>query len=144
MQHERAPLKTPASRRGFTLAEMMVVIVIIGLLATLVVPNVIAKYQTAAREKARSDVVQITNALNECAIRNSGRYPDSLDVLVTPDEHGYTYLSSRALPRDPWKHEYVYEPPSSSSGTPLPRVVCCGPDGQPGGGDDIDNLDAGR
>jgi len=127
------------ARRGFTLAEMMVVIVIIGLLATLVVPNVMEKFFTATHEKAKADITQIVSALNEFAIRNNGKYPDSLEALVTPDEHGHKYLQSSKVPKDPWKNEYMYEAPVPGSGTPEPRVFTYGPDGQAGGSDDIDS-----
>jgi general secretion pathway protein G len=127
------------ARRGFTLAEMMVVIVIIGLLATLVVPNVLQKFFTAAQEKAKADITAIVSALNEYAIRNNGKYPESLEALVTPDPNGYRYLQAQKVPKDPWKQEYLYEPPTPGSGQPDPRVYSYGKDGQPGGDDDIDS-----
>jgi general secretion pathway protein G len=116
---------------------MMVVIVIIGLLATLVVPNVIQKIAVAFGGKAKSDIVAIESALKEYAITNGGKYPDSLEVLVTPDANGHTYLEGKRIPKDPWKNEYQYDPPSP--GHPEPRVYSFGKDGQPGGeGDDAD------
>jgi general secretion pathway protein G len=126
-------------RRGFSLAEMMVVIVIIGLLATLVIPNVMEKFRTAGVEKAKTDIASLVNALNEYAIRNAGKYPESLEALVTPDQSGYRYLQATRVPRDPWKQEYLYEPPQPGSGMPDPRVWSNGKDGQPGGDDDIDS-----
>jgi general secretion pathway protein G len=127
------------NRRGFTLAEMMVVIVIIGLLGTLVVPNVLKRFSQASRTTAKADITAMMNALDEFAMNNAGKYPDSLEVLVTPDENGHTYLKRPAgkLPKDPWKNEYVYEAPQS--GQPTPRILSYGKDGQPGGeGDDRD------
>jgi general secretion pathway protein G len=130
-------LRTAAHRRGFTLAEMMVVIVIIGLLATLVVPNVLSKFAFASRKKAEVDITQIVSALNEYSIRNGGKFPDSLEVLVTPDVNGQSYLEQAHVPKDPWGHEYLYEPPGP--GQPQPIVRSYGKDGQPGGeGDDAD------
>lgn len=126
-------------RSGFSLAEMMVVIVIIGLLATLVVPNVMEKFRTAGVEKAKTDITALVNALNEYAIRNAGKYPDSLEALVTPDQGGYRYLQAQKVPKDPWKQEYQYEPPQPGSGNPDPRVWSNGKDGAPGGEDDIDS-----
>jgi general secretion pathway protein G len=128
-------------RRGFTLAEMMVVVVIIGLLSTLVVPNVLARFARAARTKAKADIAHIVTTLKEYAINNGGRYPDSLEPLVTPDANGNTYLEGTKLPRDPWGHEYMYDPPSP--GQPLPRVYSYARDGEPGGEGwdaDIDSL----
>jgi general secretion pathway protein G len=125
------------SHRGFTLAEMMAVIVIIGLLATLVVPNVLGKWDEAARTKARTDITSLVNAATEYAVRNGGRYPDTLDALVAPDESGHAYLQSRTLPLDPWKHEYVYEAPVPGAGDPRPRIASMGKDGQADTADDI-------
>jgi general secretion pathway protein G len=122
---------------GFTLAEMMVVIVIIGLLATLVVPSVISKIATAFKGKAKADIMQIESALKDYAIQNGGKFPDSLEALVTPDANGHTFIEGKRLPKDPWKNEYQYDPPSP--GHPEPRVYSFGKDGQPGGeGDDAD------
>ncbi len=130
-----------AARAGFTLAEMMVVIVILGLLATLVVPNVLQRLATAFTGKVKADIVAIESALEEYAINNSGRYPESLEALVTPDVNGHTYLKQTSLPKDPWKNEYVYERPGP--GQPYARIATLGKDMQPGGeGEDrdIDNL----
>ncbi len=118
---------------------MMVVIVIIGLLATLVVPNVLEKFNTASNKKAEVDVTAIVNALNEYAIRNNGKYPDSLEALVTPDQQGYRFLQQQKVPKDPWKQDYQYEAPTPGSGFPDPHVFSYGKDGQPGGDDDIDS-----
>jgi len=130
----------PAANRphgGFSLAEMMVVIVILGLLATLVVPNVIQRLGKAFGGKAKADIMAIDSALKEYYIQNGGRWPESIEALVTPDENGYTFLDRRSVPLDPWKNEYMYEPPTS--GEPRARVYSYGKDGQPGGdGDDFD------
>ena len=139
MNTESAPHRR--RRKGFTLAEMMVVIVILGLLATLVVPNVLQKLAIAFGGKVKADIVQIDSALKEYAINNNGTFPDSLEMLVTPDANGNTYIEGKKVPRDPWKNEYQYEVPSP--GQPLPRVFTLGKDGQPGGeGDnaDVDNF----
>jgi general secretion pathway protein G len=135
------PHSNARRRAGFTLAEMMVVIVILGLLATLVVRNVMKNLSSAMGGKAQSDIVAIESALEEYAINNSGRYPDSLEPLVTPDVNGHTYLKGTSLPKDPWRNEYQYEPPGP--GQPLPRIYTLGKDMQPGGeGDDrdVDNI----
>ena len=127
---------------GFSLAELMVVIVIIGLLVTLVLPNVIQKLATAQSTVARADISALDQALTEFAINNGNRFPESLEVLVMPDENGHTYLKQKKLPLDPWKNEYAYEPPGP--GEPRPRIISYGKDGVPGGDGedrDIDNWD---
>ncbi|MBK7875098.1 MAG: type II secretion system protein GspG [Planctomycetes bacterium] len=89
--------------------------------------------------KARADIASIVCALNEFAIDHDGRYPDSLVLLVTPDADGKRYLTCKAVPRDPWKNEYHYEPPSAGSSELLPHVWSYGKDGGPDGDDDIDS-----
>lgn len=124
------------TRAGFTLAELMVVIVIIGLLATLVVPNVVRRLFAATRAKAEADIVTIAQSLDSYAVENMGRYPDTLEALVTPDENGHTFLNRETVPTDPWGQPYIYEPPS---GGRKPNVISYGKDTAPGGeGDDAD------
>lgn len=126
-----------ARRGGFSLAELMVVIVIIGLLATVVVPNVLGRLRTGQLGKAKADIVAIESSLNQFAIENNGRFPDSLEALITPDPNGNTYLDRESVPKDPWGNEYVYEPPGP--GQPKPVIKSYGADGVPGGeGKDLD------
>jgi len=120
-----------AQKAGFSLAELMVVIVIIGLLATLVVPNVIKKLGEAFGGKAKADLMALDNALSSYAINNGQRYPESLEELVIPDENGHAYLTAKKVPLDPWGQEYQYEPPYP--GHPQPRVFTLGKDGAIGG-----------
>ncbi len=87
--------------------------------------------------RARVDIIRIDSALAEYAINNSGRYPDSLEPLVTADVNGATYLRTTEMPRDPWGRVYLYEPPVP--GTPTPRVYTLGSDNRAGGkGEDAD------
>jgi general secretion pathway protein G len=123
-------------RGGFTLAELMVVIVIIGLLATMVVPNVVKKLFAATRATAVADISTLASSLEDYAVENMGRYPDSLEALVTPDANGHTFLQRETVPKDPWGIEYIYEPPGNGRKA---NVISYGKDSQPGGeGDDAD------
>jgi general secretion pathway protein G len=74
----------------------------------------------------------IQAALEMYALNNNGKYPDTLETLVTPDVNGATYLHATTLPLDPWKRPYVYEPPSPPN-HPNPRIYSLGADGKPGG-----------
>ena len=130
-----------APSAGFTLAEIMVVIVLIGLLATVVVPNVLQRLRTGQVGKAKADIVAIESALNDYAIQNNGRYPDSLEPLITPDANGLTFLDRETLPKDPWDKEYVYEPPGPGQSKVIVKTL--GADGVPGGDGqdaDFDNI----
>lgn len=132
----------PARRAGFTLAEMMVVIVIIGLLATLVVPNVVGFLSRALGGKVKSDINQICNAIDNYAVQNAAQYPESLEDLINPPEGQPAYLKAKSIPKDPWKREYRYDPPSVT-GTGQYRVYTLGKDDSEGGeGEDadIDNI----
>jgi general secretion pathway protein G len=132
--------KNHRARAGFTLAELMVVIVIIGLLATLVVPNVVRKLFVANVVKAKADIVSIAGALDQYAIENGGRYPDSLEALVTPDANGHAFLDTEVVPKDPWGNQYVYEPGASGQSHKY-RVLSYGKDGVAGGDGDDRDLD---
>ncbi len=123
------------ARAGFSLAELMVVIVIIGLLATAVVPKLMDRLGEANWGKAKSDISGINQALTQYAVNNGG-YPDSLEALITPDSNNKRYLDLKAVPKDPWGNEYMYEPPMGGED---PRIICLGADGAPGGeGDNAD------
>ena len=72
-----------SAKAAFTLAELMVVIVIIGLLATLVVPNVFKKLFQANLSIAKSDIVTLEQAVTSYMMDHNGASPDSLEELIT-------------------------------------------------------------
>ena len=89
--------------------------------------------------KAKTDITAIVQSLVEYSINNNRTYPTSLVPLVTPDTNGHCYLEgyNGKVPKDPWKHDYQYAPPTPDH--PRPRVISLGADGKPGGsGDDAD------
>ncbi|HZN39939.1 MAG TPA: type II secretion system major pseudopilin GspG [Planctomycetota bacterium] len=116
---------------GFTLVEIMVVVVILGLLATLVVQNVIGAGDTARETKAKADVRTIADAIRSYRTKN-GKFPESLDVLATKDERGRSELEE--LPKDPWDHEYILR--EGDRPTEF-EVISMGPDGSENTEDDI-------
>jgi len=91
-------------------------------------------------DKPRADINAIVNCLADYAIRNNGHYPSSLVPLVTPDANGQCYLNGYdgKVPKDPWKHEYQYEPPTPEH--PKPHVWSWGADGKPGGTGDAADI----
>lgn len=133
-------LRKNVRRAGFSLAELMVVIVILGLLATLVLPNLISKLFVAQSGVAMTNITTIYSALEEYAILNGGKWPETMDVLIEKDSTGNSILKQDSIPKDPWGNEFMYEPPS---GGVEARVFTYGADGEPGGegeNADIDNI----
>jgi general secretion pathway protein G len=116
---------------GFTLVEIMVVVVILGLLATLVVQNVMGASDTAREKKALSDVRTIADAVRMYRV-NNGKLPDSLDVLATKDEKGRSEIEE--LPKDPWDHDYILRQGDRPNEF---EVISIGPDGSENTEDDI-------
>jgi len=95
---------------GFTLVEIMVVVVIIGLLAGLVGPKLFKNLEKANRETARTQMSNLKTSLATYRL-DMGRYPERLDCLVSPCGDGWNgpYLDGEEIPLDPWKNEYGYE-----------------------------------
>lgn len=135
------------SEDGFTLIELMVVIVIIGLLTTIVALNVLPSQDRAMTEKARADVALIEQALEMYRLDNL-TYPSTeqgLAALKTPPaglarperyrRDGYI----KRLPEDPWGRPYLYAYPGKHGAV---DIYSLGADGQEGG--ENDNADIGN
>jgi len=136
-----ARARNPARQRGFSLIEIMVVVVIMGILAGLVVPNLLERPDQARAVAARQDISSIYQALKLYRLDN-GRYPTAeqgLRALVErpanaqlPGWHSYL----ERLPNDPWGHPYQYLNPGVQGEI---DVFSLGADNQPGGeGSDAD------
>ena len=117
--------------RGFTLLELMIVIVIIGLMAGVVTINVRGYLDRAKENTARQEIATICHAL-ETFYATYGRYPtneEGIEVLCKPTEKLHESLLS-GKPVDPWGHAYQYNSPGSSG--PY-EVICYGSDNREGG-----------
>lgn len=121
---------------GFTLIEIMVVVVILGILAAIVAPNVISRIDDASINRAKQDIRGIESALKLYYMDNS-RYPTTdqgLEALVTrpndPSLRNWRGPYLDKLPRDPWNNTYRYLYPGRNSEF---DVFTYGADGQEGG-----------
>ncbi|MEG0184886.1 MAG: type II secretion system major pseudopilin GspG, partial [Stenotrophomonas sp.] len=132
-----------ARQQGFSLIEIMVVVVIIGILAALIVPRLMDRPDQARVVAARQDIAALMQALKLFKLDN-GRYPSAeqgLQALVKPPQGSGAmpatpYLDR--LPNDPWGHPYQYQIPGSHADI---DVFSLGADSKPGG--DAGNADIG-
>jgi general secretion pathway protein G len=124
--------------RGFTLIEIMVVVVIIGILATIIAPKIFDKPDQARVVKAQTDIKAIMAALNLYRLDHF-KYPtadEGLQALVTPPAEPGANTNAPATsyldkaPVDPWQHPYQYLNPGVHGEI---DVMSYGRDGQPGG-----------
>lgn len=118
-------------RAAFTLLELMVVIVIIGLLASLVTVKTRSYLVVSKQNAAKVEVAKIVEAL-EAYYAVHGRYPTNEEGFTVLVEKSNTFpdgLLSK-IPKDPWKNDYVYNCPGRNSAF---EVICYGADGREGG-----------
>ncbi len=137
--------------RGFTLIELMVVIVILGILAGLIIPRIMGRPEEAKRLKANLQIESLETALKLYKLDN-GMYPDTeqgLQALVEEPEAGTLpknwrkggYLEKGRVPKDPWGNEFVYLSPGVHGEY---DIISYGADGVSGGDEknkDINNWE---
>ncbi len=137
------------NQKGFTLIEIMVVVVIIGILASLVAVNVVGRIDEAKRKAARAQISTFEGAIALYKL-DSGGYPETsqgLEALVAPPTVGMMpccwkkggYLQKDRIPLDPWRHEYIYRGPDIATMERDYEIISYGADGAPGG--DGNNAD---
>ncbi len=132
----------PNKMSGFTLIEVMVVVVILGILAAVIIPNVVGKDEQARRTLSTTSLSNVANALEMYRLDNH-KYPttqEGLEALVTKPASAKVFPQGgylKNIPNDPWDNPMQYVSPGAA-GKPY-ELYSFGPDGQEGGeGDNAD------
>jgi len=144
MKTDRVARAMAYGHQGFTLVELLVVMVILGLLAALVVPSYLGRERKARSQAAKTQIELLGTALDTLRL-DSGRYPttrEGLEALRTAPAGlaGWDgpYLK-KSVPADPWSREYIYESPGEHGEYDL---YSYGADGAPGGESDARDLNS--
>ena len=136
-----------AVRKGFTMVELMAVLIILGLLATLVGTKVLKQIENAKVATTKANLKTLHMAVQQFYM-DTQRFPtdeEGLLILVESmgDIEGYDldgYLEQTEIPKDGWKNEFIYEPFPEGGGSFAIRS--CGPDGEEYTEDDLLSTDA--
>ena len=127
---------------GFTLLELLVVMVIIGMLASFVAPKFFAQIGKSQTKTARAQIDALEKSLDQYRL-DIGRYPTTEQGLAALNERpaGETKWSGpylkKSVPMDPWSHAYIYKNPGEHGEYDL---LSYGKDGQPGGTDEAEDI----
>jgi general secretion pathway protein G len=139
-QHPRMPIHH-ASQRAFTLVELLLVLVILGILAAIVIPKFSGRTEQAKKAAASTQISTFRTALDAFEVDN-GYYPKGKsglqDLIQAPREAQNwrgPYLQTDRIPPDPWGNEYIYECPGRHN----PTSYDLSSPGPPGGEDVIAN-----
>lgn len=147
----RAPMRPknlqgPLRQQGLTLIEIMIVVVILGMLALAIIPNITGRADQASVARAKSDIQALSSQL-ELFKTDNFRYPttdEGLEALVTPPNNVKNYPKNgyiKRLNQDPWGNDYLYFSPVEGADF---EILSLGADGVEGGEDfaaDISSLE---
>ena len=132
------------SKRGFTLIEILLVVIIIGILVSLVAPRLAGRSEEARKQAAKADIEGgISLALDLYEVDN-GHYPTKLDDLVQKPGDAANWRGpylKKGIPKDPWGSPYVYKIPGSHNSSSY-DLYSIGRDKQEGTADDIVNWES--
>jgi len=133
----------PQREAGFTLVEMLLVLVILAALAAIVVPRFSGRSEQAKITAAQTQIASFETALDSFEVDN-GYYPkgaDGLQDLIEKPSNATDWRGpylKQDIPLDPWGNAYIYECPGKYNEVGY-DLMSVGPDGREGGGDDITN-----
>ncbi len=140
MTRPHANHRSNTRQAGFTLVEILVVVVIVGLLATIVAQNVFGSTEQAKLQSTKADLAAIKSAAERYKLQNNGHYPEELAQLVEVQESGLQYLQLSDVPTDKW-NQLPYR--MEKRGAKV-VIICDGFDGEPDTDDDITTENMGK
>ena len=135
----------PSTRRrgGFTLTEVLLVLAILGVIAAMVIPNLLAQQKNAYQRQTKNNIMAFENIAKQYAVDHDGEWPKDTGAIMNPGtdssgKHIPAYVEK--LPKDAWNQPLMYEFPSGKAGD-KPAIWSSGANKQneEGGGDDINN-----
>ncbi|WP_010586010.1 type II secretion system protein [Schlesneria paludicola] len=140
-----APQSPSRQRRGFTLTEVLLVLAILGVIAAMVVPNLMSRQQEALNRQTKVNITSFERIAQNYAVDHEGEWPRDINSMMNPgqDSDGKNrapYMD--VVPKDGWNQPLYYEYPNSkSSNSDKPAIWSSGKNKQneDGGGDDINN-----
>ncbi len=148
---QRSQIHRIARRAGFTLLEVLLVLAILGVIAAMVVPNLLGRQQEAYVKATRTSISGLEGAVKLYASEHDGQFPEGnaetvFQHLMSPETDQQTgkqrasYLEK--IPLDAWKNPLRYEYPATGNRTNpsgKPAIWSCGPDKQDDTADDVNN-----
>ena len=143
-------VKVGKNQKGFTLIEIMVVVIILGLLAGLVLPRILGREEEARITTVKTQIRNLEGALDGFKLDN-GFYPSTeqgLDALIHKPDSGRVprkwkaggYLKPARIPKDPWGNPYLYFSPGNEGRQY--EIISYGPDGEQGGEGDSADIES--
>ena len=137
------------NHNGFSLIELMVVLVILGIIASRIAPRIIGRIDDSKVSKAKIDIAALDTGLKLYKVDN-GTYPTTeqgLAALIAPPENGSPaknwkkggYLEKSAVPKDPWGNDFIYISPGAHGSY---DITSYGADGQEGGEDNDADINS--
>jgi general secretion pathway protein G len=140
--------QTKRRRSGFTLLEVLLVLAILGVIAAMVVPQLLGRQKQANIDASRFSIASLESALDNYAVDHDGEYPQTnpgLEVLIVPQQddpkwRGPYLKNSNDLPKDAWGNPFQYEYPGKNQRVgDKADIWSWGPDKTNGTADDINN-----